>query len=43
MDRTHLGKGQLNPPDLTLVTETVLSGELSSEGKTSQSKLKKKW
>jgi hypothetical protein len=32
-ERTHLGKGQLNPPDLTLVTETVLSGELLGETK----------
>jgi hypothetical protein len=25
---THFGKGELNSPDLTLVSETVLSGEL---------------
>jgi hypothetical protein len=28
VDLTHLGKGKLNPPDFTLVSETVLSGEL---------------
>ena len=29
---SDLGEGQLNPPDLTLVTETVLSGELQWQG-----------
>jgi hypothetical protein len=27
-EETHLGEGQRDTPDLTLVTETVLSGEL---------------
>ena len=28
MDRTHLGQGELNAPDLALVAESVLAGEL---------------
>jgi siderophore synthetase component len=27
-DSTHLGQGELDAPDLTLVAETVLAGEL---------------